>query len=557
MAVEDFPRSRAAASSSSAVAPAVAHEGLFVRQSSGLVREIGARDAFNFSINFASLPGNIALGMLVVLALFPGSDPALTGIVVGIQCVFVALTYSYLVGAMPRSGGDYVYLGRAVSPVLGTAMGVALLLVTGLTVCQIAYTISQVYLPPAITIFGGAVGLDLNGFATDVGSTHLGQLLSAGLLIALAALIAFAGNKAARRTLAWGFLLGLLGTLIIIFEALTHSTGHFVSAFNHAVGNPHAYDQVIAAARRQHAQFGITLSGVLNAAPLLALFFAGFAYASFAAGELKRPSRTYKVSTIGAALFFTVVFAVSWWSLKAMAGSQFLHAAAFLTGNDPDTYAKITHDASASAPYLSSVVSGNAFLDVVPPVTYVIGYATLIVAELFVFSRLAFAMAFDRVLPTRLADVSARRHAPLKALLLGTAVSLIFLAFAVFTTTFLSLLRVLAIVYLVQVTVASVVATLLPWLRRELYEASPKLFSGTWLGIPSITVIGGIAAVTNGLFLYFAVTKTQISGGWDANSIVTLAVIGLSGVVVYFLAKALMARRGVDLAMAMHELPPE
>lgn len=545
------------AGTSGAGTPDLRNEGLFVRQSSGLVREMGLRDAFYFASNFASLPGNVALGLFAVLALFPGSDPALTAIVVGVQCVFVALVYSFLVGAMPRSGGDYVYLGRAVRPVLGAAMGIAILLLTGLTIAQIVYSIVQLYLPPAITLVGHAFGGNWSSSASDVGTTHVGEIIAGSLLVGLAAAACLAGNAVARRALFWGFWLGLVGTLIILYEALTHSTASFATAFNAAAHNPHAYQQVIAAGRSAHVQFGITLSGVFHAAPLLALFFAGFAYSNFAAGELKRPSRTYRISVISAITLFTVGFAGCWWALEHMAGSSFLHSAAVLSSNEPATYAKIAGGAGSSTQYFASVVAGNGFTQAVPSVTYAIGYGTLIVAELFIFSRLAFAMAFDRLLPTRLADVSAKRRAPLKAVAVGVALSMVFLILAIFTTTFLSLLRNLSLIYLTQVTVASLVATFLPWLKPDLYAASPKLFSGRWFGIPSITVIGAISAATNALFLYFAATQTQVSGGYNTNTIVTLAVVGLSGFVVYGISRYLLARRGVDLALAMHELPPE
>jgi len=51
------------------------YRGLFVRRSSGLVRELGARDAYSFAVNFTNV-GALPFGILLALALFPGVDVA-------------------------------------------------------------------------------------------------------------------------------------------------------------------------------------------------------------------------------------------------------------------------------------------------------------------------------------------------------------------------------------------------------------------------------------------------------------------------------------------------
>src|SRR5919106_692386 len=93
--------------------------GLFLRRSSGLVREFGGVDVFVFNtVGYA-----LGLVLAIIPLLMAGAVPeANVLVVVGLGTVLTvanALTYGYLAAAMPRSGGEYVYLGRVVHPGVG------------------------------------------------------------------------------------------------------------------------------------------------------------------------------------------------------------------------------------------------------------------------------------------------------------------------------------------------------------------------------------------------------------------------------------------------------
>ena len=97
---------------------------LFVRQSSGLVREVSVRNALFY--NTAAFIGiTVAWAPLFyTLAFAPvGKSAGLTSygwaaILVGACCVFLGLIFASLATVMPRSGGDYVFTSRLI-PVAG------------------------------------------------------------------------------------------------------------------------------------------------------------------------------------------------------------------------------------------------------------------------------------------------------------------------------------------------------------------------------------------------------------------------------------------------------
>src|SRR5437588_7930142 len=98
---------------------------LFVRQSSGLVRNVSVTNALFF---------NVAAFVGVGLTLYPifyaladaqawktplFSAYGWAAIITGLFCILLALIFSSLTSVMPRSGGDYVFTSRILHPALG------------------------------------------------------------------------------------------------------------------------------------------------------------------------------------------------------------------------------------------------------------------------------------------------------------------------------------------------------------------------------------------------------------------------------------------------------
>src|SRR5688500_2293675 len=90
--------------------------GLFVRQSSGLIREFRAYDVFIFNTLGYALGLVLAVVPSFAAGLWPEQNVLLIVTIGTALTLFNALMYGYLAGILPRSGGDYVYLSRIVHP---------------------------------------------------------------------------------------------------------------------------------------------------------------------------------------------------------------------------------------------------------------------------------------------------------------------------------------------------------------------------------------------------------------------------------------------------------
>jgi basic amino acid/polyamine antiporter, APA family len=98
---------------------------LFVRQSSGLVRDVSVTNALFFNVaafvgvGLTLYPAFYSLAFVPVWRFGPFSEYGWAAIITGIFCVILALIFASLTSVMPRSGGDYVFTTRIIGPFMG------------------------------------------------------------------------------------------------------------------------------------------------------------------------------------------------------------------------------------------------------------------------------------------------------------------------------------------------------------------------------------------------------------------------------------------------------
>src|ERR671924_1877614 len=91
---------------------------LFARKATGLVRGWSVRDGFIYAFFSINL---ITLGLFIFsYAVFIPNGSLLWAVILsGAYLVLQAITYASLIAAMPRAGGDYVWISRTLGGGLG------------------------------------------------------------------------------------------------------------------------------------------------------------------------------------------------------------------------------------------------------------------------------------------------------------------------------------------------------------------------------------------------------------------------------------------------------
>src|SRR5919201_2323906 len=92
---------------------------VFARKATGLRREASARDVFIYNTNNQNIGLGVTFMVLLIPAFYVGGTMVSATILAGLLSLPMAGVYAYFAAAMPRSGGDYVYISRTLHPFLG------------------------------------------------------------------------------------------------------------------------------------------------------------------------------------------------------------------------------------------------------------------------------------------------------------------------------------------------------------------------------------------------------------------------------------------------------
>jgi amino acid transporter len=537
--------------------PPGAPSGLFVRKSSGLVREMGWRDSIGVALSGINPATVVALYSAVTIVFVSTASLTWPYIIAALIMIPLAISYGQLVAAMPRSGGDYVYLSRIFHPIVGAFVGGALLLFFLLNLGTNSVFVGQLFLPQFFATAGSALHVNaFTQFSTTLGGKGA-EFITASIIVLLACLIATRGAHALARVMWWCFIAGVVAVIVLVIEALTHSNADFQAAYDHHT-LPGAYQAVLSQARLAGVATGNSFSGALKLLPFAAVGFWGFTVNNFPAGEIKRPAKTYFGATtlgLGVGLLFLVI---GWLALEHLASLHFLQSASGLGAADPTAFQKATGGATNLTQGYVDMVASGWVPRLVMSGGFVIGGLMFPFAMVLILSRLIFALAFDRLLPSALTEVSARSHAPIRALILCAVGGIGFTALTIFSSGYVRVSRNGAVVWAIVMTLAGIAALALVFRRRDLYDASPKIISGRWLGLEPLTVIATLTILTQGGLAYYAITNKSVSAGYDAGSILYLAGTAVFGVILYGVSRTYLRRaKGIDMDLAMRGLPPE
>jgi len=528
--------------------------GLFVRQSSGLVRELGVRDAFSIGIGALGI-AFVAFAFWSALLLYPLLDLLPLILISGLLQVIIIAIYSQLAATLPRSGGDFLYVSRIIHPLAGTIMlgGVVVVILSGTGFAWLYFTGTQ-FLPSFIRSLGAFLGIGgLNSLADTLSGKNASYFCGVGIGI-LGIGLCCLPTRVVTRIVFWTFIAGFIAIAAATIVFFVHSQGSFAESFDRFAGKSNAYQGVITSARKGGASLGFDWTSVFKSIAFAYFgFWVGFTWCVYAGGEVRSPKRTVWMASLLALVVGIIVVALCWLGMKHAMGRDFIQSVAYLSANDPSKLS----GAPAFTPFYALLISHSSFVNLIISFGFFLVAFGSVLAQILVASRLVFAASFDRVLPTALSKVWKRTHAPVTSVVIVGIIAIIFLTTTVYSTTVASQFRNVVLILVTVYLVASIAVMILPWRRRDLYEAGPKIIGGTWFGLPPISIVGGVSAVLTAVFLYVAATQTQVNGGYDTTSVVTLIAVVVIGPIAYGISRIAGSRRGIDLGLAMRELPPE
>jgi len=529
---------------------------LFIRQTSGLVRELGIPAATGISLASVAVV-NTFINFNAGLTDFTKSDMYLPLIVAAVIWLVAMFAYRYLLRAVPRAGGEYVYLSRIVSPAAGSVAGLGIAVVFTYVLSTNAHFAAQ-FTPFMLS----GLGLAFHSTAVSNAGNHLTSniaiaWLSVVVMVIVAALSLFS-VKIVARIIFWLIVLQVLAFVVLIGMLAFNSHADFTSSLATYSNHPGAFQDIINTAKSNGVVFGTSIASAVAIIPFMVLNYNGVLYSYYVGGELRRPGRTYLYASAISIGVLVVLWVGVWALLRARVGLTFMQAQANLGAGDPTAYGKITSLNSVSGGLgYGMILSGDPITKILFATAVPLAEIAVNLAFLTVTTRVLFAQAFDRLLPVSVAKISDRNHAPNVAISIVLVIGIGF-CFLTSLVNLGSIVALQSLFFALILLAGGIAATVLPLRRADLIETPGMAPDARKKWLRQVTMVGGATLVLALFTVYELVAHSSVYGKFSWESILTLVIVLGAGPVIYLIARQVRRQRNsLDLTMAMRELPPE
>ncbi|MEM3626696.1 MAG: APC family permease [Candidatus Bathyarchaeia archaeon] len=519
---------------------------VYVRRASGLIRNISALDAMVLNI-MVMAPTAIFVYGVWASAIYPGVDLPMTALLAIPLSIIVGLFYAVYSAAMPRSGGDYVWISRTLHPSIGFMCNFFLFIVL--------LSVAGSYVP-WFTQWALAPILEANGFveaAALVSSTEFTFAFAVLFYLVCAAIIS-RGAKASSAALWTFFILVLAGFVVYVVTMFSVGSSGFAANFNAQSGMN--YNATMEAAKAAGFPGEFTITATLLGLSFTYINFLGFNSTIYVAGEMKDVQKSQFIAIIGAVIVFGLISWLGYLATYVGMGSNFVGAISYLAAIGDPAYT-LTGAGFSSGPFfplLFRYATNTAIYSF-----YLFTWSMMILGAILTYIMLSvrfiFAWSFDRVLPTALSKVDSRYNSPYVALIFVTVVAIILQA-AWLWTPLLSYFAYVVFGWMIMQIIAAISAIAFPHARKDIFEKAPGIVKAKigplrWLDV--LAVLSIIIAIWLG---YASISPAMVGTINPAILAFTFALY-IMGLVIYFISSLYHRKTGIPLELSFKEIPPE
>jgi amino acid transporter len=548
---------------------------LFVRRSSGLVRQVSVTNALFFNTAAFIGAGVGWAPVFYALAFVPIGLAGLStygwsAIIVGAFCVLLALIYASLVSVMPRSGGDYVFTTRLI-PKAGPFVVASLSIVA----FEVPIVLRNLQITGRIIGIGTGWGFFEKAnhwFATKDGITGGWGFLGALIVLAVVLLIVVQPTRRFHKIVSTLAAMGLCGVVLMFVFGLLLTHGSDVTANLPKYGGTTTADLVKAS--KDNGVFGVGVSFAPATFSFIAavvfLNYIGFQYSAYIAGEVRgNIRRSLLIAVLGAlavGVFMNSVYPdllsrhygfhaqVGW-------GAMYWTADPHMPLGQPNSMPLVAAISTPGAWPLWTLISLTVTL-----------FPLLLCPVYLVFiSRIMLAWSLDRQVPAWFGEVDEKRHQPMNALYVALGISVLFALFQNFALLPKSIAPPDGKLNLVSTLWFSILMAFLTWFmpgvnglvarftRRDLMVNAPfkrilPFIAAVWLVLAGVLyyfagfkpIVEAVGSAKESTLDYFNRTGVSFTIG-----------AAVLGVVIYIVMRVRTRMQGVDTAMMFRGVPPD
>src|SRR5512146_1348357 len=427
---------------------------VFSRKASGLTRVVSPWTALAYSFVAPNIT-QASFYLLWSVTLFAGANMPYA-ILFMLSLLPFAAIYVYFSSSMPRSGGEYIYISRVLTPFLGFLASWSLTI----------------------------VGLNWQGNNTNYvinwGFGH--TFMQFGLIYKNQSLFNL-GTEMARTQgsfLVW--IMGTISLMLAVFAGIMLSVNPTIIAAGMKTMQNIDYQAVLdqaAALGWQRGFYSLTAT-VMAGLTYMNLTCLGSTYSANIAGEIKRVDKAQPLAQYGSIILFIIYYQIFTYVTYHGFGKDLMEAISKLNAAGADVP---IFGSFPQTPFLLVYATQNPILLLIGgPLAW--GLINWVGAMGLAFApvRNIFAYAFDGMLPDKLNEVN-RRVSPVYAVLLGFIIS-----WFQFTVNVLTPLLSAYQVYTITIwffgwIFLSIAAIVFPYRRKDIWEKAPAITRQSFMNI--------------------------------------------------------------------------
>lgn len=548
----------------------IARKGVFLREATGLVREMNTFDVLAMNSFNISAGLGLAFVLYVGPSVFFDANIPLGVLLATLGGLAGALTFALLTAMVPRSVTDYVLVTRTIHPALGFATNWTWVfwnvvwagILTSFVTNWALYDLFAIYgtMNNVPWMYDLAFSTTSNVWTLYPQSSILNIFLGTIIIAAFGVMLSV-GPKVFLYFQRIVFVVGVIGLITALGVMATTTNAQFITNWNNYAStwatNPADYNAV--AAQAGGSSKSLALLATIGIIPVASWSLAYGQATTAVGGEIRRPNRNLPLGAslsvllaggimgIGAILFLNVV------------GKDFLSGAvnsyiATLGGSTTTPWYGFY-----PAPYFDlfvSIANPNPIVTLLVGIGFICWILYYPGLDCLMNTRAVLAWSFDRLGPSWLGKVSDRFHTPIRAVAVFSVLN--WLALVIFSLNF-SLTGSLSATLAVFVTMflfMGIVGLVFPYLRKTkpIFESSAVKWKIGPVPVLTITAIGWVLFLLVGTIYYL--TEPGLAA-YSPLMLTISAIVFFAAFPIYYIVKAYRKGKGFDITLAYAEIPPE
>ncbi len=531
---------------------------VFSRKASGMTRVVSPWTALAYSFVAPNIT-QASFYLLWAVTLYAGANMQ-WAIMFMLSLLPFAAIYVYFSASMPRSGGEYIYISRVLTPFLGFIASWTLTIV-GLnwqgnnTNYVINWGFGHTFMQFGL-IYKNAALFNLGTeMARPQGSVLVWVLGSISLMLSF--YVIYRGIKLFMKFV-WAAVI-LTWVMLAVFAGVMLSVNPTIIANGMKLLQNIDYQSVLQQATAlgwQRGYFSVAAT-VMAGVTYMNLTCLGSTYSANIAGEIKRVDKAQPLAQYGSIFLFIIYYQVFTYVTYHGVGIDLLQAISKLNAAGADTP---IFKAFPQIPYLLVYATQNPILLLLGG-PFAWGLINWVGAMGLAFApvRNLFAYSFDGMLPPKLNEVN-RRGSPIYAVLLGFIIS--WFQFTVnCITPLLSAYQTYTItIWFFGWIFLSIAAIVFPWRRKDIWDKAPEVTRQKIFGAPGIVVAGVLGLIISVAAVYFTLVPSLQGSSIYAQTPALLISFGfymILPIILYFVAIYMNKRRGIPIEKRFQQIPPD